>query len=49
MAKILNILGLEDCFEDIITFESLNPKHNSSESDMDSGKLETQARILFNS
>lgn len=39
VAKVLNILGLEDCFEEIITFESLNPKHNSNESERDSGKL----------
>ncbi|XP_031122996.1 uncharacterized protein C24B11.05-like [Ipomoea triloba] len=36
VAKVLNILGLEDCFEEIITFESLNPKHNSNESERDS-------------
>ncbi|CAI9108134.1 OLC1v1007662C1 [Oldenlandia corymbosa var. corymbosa] len=30
VAKVLSRLGLEDCFEGIITFETLNPSHNSS-------------------
>lgn len=31
--KVLNKLGLEDCFEGIICFETLNPVHKSSPSD----------------
>lgn len=27
-AQVLNRLGLEDCFEGIICFETLNPSHN---------------------
>lgn len=30
VAKVLNKLNLEDCFDDVITFETLNPVHNSS-------------------
>ncbi|GMY14502.1 suppressor of disruption of TFIIS-like [Fagus crenata] len=32
-AKVLNKLGLEDCFEGIICFETLNPTHKSTVSD----------------
>ncbi|KAI3805719.1 hypothetical protein L1987_21602 [Smallanthus sonchifolius] len=32
-AKVLSKLGLEDCFEDIICFETLNPFHKSTPSD----------------
>ncbi|CAK9185319.1 unnamed protein product [Ilex paraguariensis] len=32
-AKVLSILGLEDCFEGIICFETLNPIHKSTASD----------------
>lgn len=31
--KVLKKLGLEDCFEGIICFETLNPTHRSSVSD----------------
>ena len=31
--KVLNKLGLEDCFEGIICFETLNPIHKSTVSD----------------
>jgi len=31
-AKVLNRLGLEDCFEGIICFETLNPLSNITES-----------------
>ncbi|XP_039688518.1 uncharacterized protein C24B11.05 [Medicago truncatula] len=37
--KTLNILGLEDCFEGIICFETLNPIHRSSVSTNPSGIL----------
>lgn len=30
MAEVLHRLGLEDCFEDVICFESLNPKNQDS-------------------
>lgn len=33
VAKILNKLGLEDCFERIICFETLNPTHKNNASD----------------
>ncbi|CAK9179443.1 unnamed protein product [Ilex paraguariensis] len=32
-AKVLSILGLEDCFEGIICFETLNPTHKNTASD----------------
>nr|GMD64427.1 suppressor of disruption of TFIIS-like isoform X3 [Ipomoea batatas] len=35
VAKVLSRLGLEDCFDDIICFETLNPIHNSSVQGMD--------------
>lgn len=36
VAVVLKRLGLEDCFEDVICFESLNPpSHRSSEKDGD--------------
>lgn len=31
VAKVLGKLGLEDCFEDIICFETLNPTKASEE------------------
>ncbi|KAI3514126.1 hypothetical protein L1887_12445 [Cichorium endivia] len=34
VAEILHRLGLEDCFEDVICFESLNPKNQISNSDI---------------
>lgn len=33
VATVLKILGIEDCFERIISFESLNPTHGSNFSD----------------
>ncbi|KAL8092237.1 uncharacterized protein C24B11.05-like [Apium graveolens] len=30
VAKVLSILGLEDCFESVICFETLNPTHKSN-------------------
>lgn len=33
VATVLKILGIEDCFDRIITFESLNPTHESNFSD----------------
>ncbi|CAK9156428.1 unnamed protein product [Ilex paraguariensis] len=30
VAKVLGTLGLEDCFEGLISFETLNPTHNSN-------------------
>ncbi|KAK1357251.1 suppressor of disruption of TFIIS [Heracleum sosnowskyi] len=33
VATVLRILGIEDCFERIVTFESLNPTHESNVSD----------------
>ncbi|KAL1827543.1 hypothetical protein DCAR_0206697 [Daucus carota subsp. sativus] len=33
VATVLKILGIEDCFERIVCFESLNPTHNSNISD----------------
>ncbi|KAI5665990.1 hypothetical protein M9H77_15843 [Catharanthus roseus] len=35
VAMVLSRLGLEDCFEDVICFESLNPTHNSREEEND--------------
>lgn len=32
-AKALSMLGLEECFEGVICFESLNPTHKSTVSD----------------
>lgn len=31
VAKVLSRLGLEDCFEDIVCFETLNPTKKSEE------------------
>lgn len=31
VAKVVSRLGLEDCFDGVICFETLNPTHNSSE------------------
>uniref|UniRef100_A0A7N0SWV7 Uncharacterized protein n=1 Tax=Kalanchoe fedtschenkoi TaxID=63787 RepID=A0A7N0SWV7_KALFE len=39
-AKVVNMLGLEDCFEDIVCFESLNPIHKNSLSDVENDKAE---------
>lgn len=33
MAKVLQRLGLEDCFDDIVCFETLNPKVEVPEND----------------
>ncbi|XP_019199218.1 PREDICTED: uncharacterized protein C24B11.05-like [Ipomoea nil] len=41
VAKILSRLGLEDCFDDIICFETLNPIHNNSVQGMDGGLPKT--------
>ncbi|KAK4440886.1 hypothetical protein Salat_0423500 [Sesamum alatum] len=35
VAKVLSRLGLEDCFDDIICFETLNPTHDNKEADND--------------
>lgn len=41
-AKVLSRLGLEDCFEGVICFETLNPPKDSSCSDEPGGAVETE-------
>lgn len=31
MAEVLHRLGLEDCFDDVVCFESLNPKNQTTD------------------
>lgn len=38
VAKVLSRLGLEDCFDDIICFETLNPTNNSIVQDNNNGE-----------
>ncbi|KAE8705662.1 Ubiquitin fusion degradation UFD1 family protein isoform 1 [Hibiscus syriacus] len=40
-ARVLNMLGLEDCFEGIISFETLNPTKKDNSSDADDLKSNT--------
>ncbi|KAL9685528.1 hypothetical protein QQ045_022979 [Rhodiola kirilowii] len=47
-AKVLNIIGLEDCFEQIICFETLNPVHKNSVSDDESALEFTTAKDANN-
>ncbi|XP_076909981.1 uncharacterized protein C24B11.05-like [Bidens hawaiensis] len=39
VAEVLHRLGLEDCFDDVICFESLNPKHQTTNSDAPKGSV----------
>lgn len=47
-AKALSRLGLEDCFEGVICFETLNPTHNSTVSDDEDDIQFTGSRLSSN-
>ena len=44
-AKVLNRLGLEDCFEGIICFETLNPPSHITEKNIDWHMLAVKSTI----
>lgn len=44
VAKVLGKLGLEDCFEDIICFETLNPTKASEEPE---NSCDGESRIIL--
>ena len=44
-AKVLNRLGLEDCFEGIICFETLNPPSHITENNIDWHMLAVNSTI----
>lgn len=46
VAEVLSRLGLEDCFDDIISFETLNPTQNDEVSDNDGEFMWSKLRAL---
>lgn len=49
VAKVLSRLGLEDCFDDIICFETLNPIHKDNvqpENDFDGESKRSTLTVL---